>query len=350
MNQNFLANDLNYILENTESIWRELNNQRIFLTGGTGLFGTWLLETFAWANKNLALNLSVVILTRDKNNFAKKAPHLVNNPMFEFIMGDVRDYAFPSGHFSHVIHAATEASAKLNLENPQLMLETVLQGTRHTLDCAAAIKAKKFLFVSSGAVYGKQPSTIECVAEDYSGKPDSASAYALGKSAAEQECLLHAKQNQYEMKIARCFAFVGPHLPLDTHFAIGNFIRDGLLGKPLHVNGDGTPYRSYLYMADLVIWLLHILCHGESGDVYNVGSDESISIAELANRVASCFNPRPAVNIATIADPQKLPERYVPSVQKVKTNLHLSEGIPLTDAILKTIAWYQATIYNSMKR
>jgi nucleoside-diphosphate-sugar epimerase len=343
MNHNKLAMDLDYILSHTQPIWNELRDQSLFITGGTGFFGTWLLETLVWANEKLNLNMSFVVLTRDKNAFAKKAPHLINNKCIQFHLGDVRNFDFPTAKFSYVIHAATEASAKLNQENPKEMLDTILEGTRHVLKFAATIKPKKFLFVSSGAVYGKQPAEIECVDETYSGRPllTAGSAYAFGKYIAEEECITHAKQHDYEMKIARCFAFVGPYLPLDIHFAIGNFIRDGLAKKTIHINGDGTPYRSYLYAADLIIWLLHILCRGDAGVAYNVGSDESISIAELAKLVAKCFEDSPEVVIAKAAEPGKLAERYVPSVQKVRKELGLTEKISLVNAIEKTIEWYR---------
>lgn len=340
---NLLADDLDYIVEHTQTVWDELRNQCIFITGGTGFFGTWLLETFLWANQKLNLNLSVVVLTRDPKTFSNKAPHLVNNSRIQFHVGDVRNFEFPQGTFSHVIHAATEASAALNQANPRLMHDTIVEGTRQTIACAAQCKVKKVLFLSSGAVYGKQPSGMECISEDYPATPDASNAYATGKYQAEQECIAHAAQHQYEIKIARCFAFVGPYLPLDIHFAIGNFIRDGLAGKDMEISGDGSPYRSYLYTSDLVIWLLTILCHGESGTPYNVGSDEGKTISEIAREVASCFNPEPQVKIAKQIPEGQLPQRYVPSVNKVIKNLKLPERVKLKTAIQKTIAWHKKT-------
>ena len=335
-----LTSDLNYILQHTSTVWHELKDARIFITGGTGFFGTWLLETLLWANRTLDLNLLVTVLTRDPKTFSKKAPHLMNDTALQFLQGDVRNFEFPVGHFSHVIHAATEASAALNQENPQLMIDTILQGTQRTLECAAVVNAKKFLFLSSGAVYGKQPSDIECVEESYSGTPDESNAYAVGKYRAEKLCIAHAKQHGYEMKLARCFAFVGPHLPLDIHFAIGNFIRDGLANKTITVNGDGAPYRSYLYTSDLMIWLLRILCDGEDGVVYNVGSDEGFTIADIARLVASCFTPVREVSVARLPEPGQPPQRYVPSVSKAVKQFQLPEKISLIEAIKKTIQWY----------
>lgn len=340
LSENPLRADLDHILAHTEGLWEELRGKRIFITGGTGFIGRWLLESFAWANDNLNLNASALVLTRNKELFQTKAPNLAENPAIQFHIGDVRDFDFPIGKFSHIIHAATSASAKLNAEDPLLMFDTIVEGTRHTLDFAVHCSAGKFLLTSSGAVYGKQPPGMTHIPEDYRGAPDPADpnfAYGEGKRAAELLCAIYAKKYGIESKIARCFAFVGPYLPLDIHYAIGNFIRDGLNGGPIQVNGDGTPYRSYLYAADLAIWLWTILFKGGSCQPYNVGSDEAISIAELAHTVAGCFDRPLEVKIAKSPDPNRPPERYVPSTKRVQKACGLSQNVGLSGGITKTI-------------
>jgi nucleoside-diphosphate-sugar epimerase len=337
---NCLSTDLDHILNHTEDLWEELREKHLFITGGTGFFGCWLLESFAWANDKLKLNASVLVLTRDYDAFQKKAPHLADHPSINFHIGNVKNFDFPEGEFSHIIHAATSASATLNDENSLLMFDTNVAGTRHNLDFAVHCGAKKFLLTSSGAVYGKQPPDMTHIPEDYCGAPDPidpTSAYGEGKRAAELLCALYAKKYAIEPKIARCFAFVGPYLPLDIHYAIGNFIRDGLNGGPIRVKGDGTPYRSYLYAADLAIWLWTILLKGESCRPYNVGSEEAITIQELANVVAGCFDRPIEVRIAKSPHPGKQAERYVPAANRAQEELSLHQFIHIKDSISRTI-------------
>jgi len=341
--ENPLYPDLEHILEHTGDLWENFKGARIFITGGTGFFGCWLLESFIWANEKFGLNASAVVLTRNYEIFHHKAPHLATNPSVKFHIGDVRDFNFPKGEFSHIIHAATEASTKLNEENPLLMFDTIVQGTRRTLDFTVSCGVKKFLLTSSGAVYGKQPPDISHIPEDHNGAPDpthTASAYGMGKRAAEHLCILYSKQHGIETKIARCFAFIGPYFPLDIHYAIGNFIRDGLKGGLIHVKGDGKPYRSYLYAADLTIWLWTILLQGEICRPYNVGSRNDLTIGDLANNVANVFNPKPEVKISKPSTSKINVERYVPSVERAERELGLREGIGLKDSIKKTVNWY----------
>lgn len=340
--QNRLANDLDEILSQTIPFWEELRGKRLFITGGTGFFGCWLLESFAWANAKLNLGATAVVLTRNPEAFQIKAPHLACCPAIQFHKGDVTSFDFPEGEFAYVIHAATESTVQLNLENPLRIFDTIIAGTRRTLDFAVQSRAKGFLLTSSGAVYGRQPSDVTHITEEYEGGPNVTEArwvYGEAKRAAEMLCTLYSNKHGLKTTIARCFAFVGPYLPLDAHFAIGNFIRDGILGKSIQISGDGTPYRSYLYAADLVVWLLTVLHRGQSCRPYNVGSEEDLSIARVAESVAGCFQPAMEVRIAKASILGKVPERYVPSTSRATRELGLTPKIGLQQAIQRTIIW-----------
>jgi dTDP-glucose 4,6-dehydratase len=338
---NPLANDLDHIVAHTPDVWQELRGARLFITGGTGFFGTWLLESFAWANRKLALGAEALVLTRDPLAIAKKSPHLAAESCIRFHQGDVRDFEFPAGEFPLVIHAATPASVRLNREEPSQMLDIIVRGTQRVLQFATRHGTRKLLLTSSGAVYGHQPATMTHIPEEYLGGPDTAistSAYGEGKRLAELLSAIAARHGGLEAKIARCFAFVGPHLPLDLEYAVGNFVRDGLNGGPIVVHGDGTPYRSYLYAADLAIWLWTILVRGASCRPYNVGSDEDLQIGDLARLVAqACGEP---MQITTLKQPQqgRAPERYVPRVTRAREELNLRVWTPLAEAIEKTVA------------
>jgi dTDP-glucose 4,6-dehydratase len=340
--------DLDHILDHTRDLWAYLRGKRLFLTGGTGFFGCWLLESFAYANDKLGLNSSALVLTRNPEAFKAKAPHLANYPAIACHPGDVRSFEFPDGQFAYMIHGAAESSTNLNSDDPLAMLDVITQGTRRVLEFAGRAGTTKMLFISSGAVYGQQPAHMTHIPEDYPGAPDTtdpASAYAEGKRAGELLCTLTAKRTGLQSKIARCFTFVGPYLPLDIHFAVGNFIRDGLAGGPIRVKGDGTPHRSYLYAADLAVWLWTILFRGKSCVPYNVGSEQSLSITNLADKVASCFPQPMGVHVAEKPLPGAPVERYVPLVQRALKDLGLCQTIQLEQAVRNTIAWYG---YSSM--
>jgi dTDP-glucose 4,6-dehydratase len=345
--------DIENLFAKNPRIWGDLRGASIFITGGTGFFGIWLLEFLLAANRTLALNCRVTALSRNPGQFVAKAPHLANDPALSFISGDVRSFEFPSGHVTHVIHAATESSTTLNADDPQTMYDVCVEGTRRALALAREKQASHFLLTSSGAVYGRQPPEVTHIPEDFPFSPDQPgirNAYAEGKRAAEELCLAASRPDadggSVHATIARCFAFVGPHLPLDIHFAIGNFIRDALAGGPIRIGGDSTPYRSYLYAADLVEWLLVILLNGQAGRPYNVGSEMAVSIRELADRVAAVSaaerpeRGRPDVLVAKQPQPGVPAERYVPDCVRGRTELGLIPATSLDTAILRTMRFH----------
>jgi dTDP-glucose 4,6-dehydratase len=336
--------ELAHVDRHVGALWAGLRGARVFITGGTGFFGTWLLESFLWANAGRHLDAQAVVLTRDAAAFRSRCPHLGAQAAVMFHAGDVRSFADPTAAFTHVIHAATPSTAFARPDDPAAVLDVVVRGTERTLEFARRAGVRRFLLVSSGAVYGRQPPELSHVPEEYAGGPDSMdvqAAYGEGKRVAEMLGAVYHARYGLPVTVARCFAFLGPHLPLDAHFAVGNFIRDGLRGGPVRVSGDGTPSRSYLYAADLAAWLWTILLKGEACRPYNVGSDEALSIAELGREVAGRFGV--AVEVAGRAAPGVTAARYVPSIERARRELGLDVRIGLTDALERTIRWHRCT-------
>ena len=338
--------DLDEILAATAPLWEEMRGERLFLTGGTGFFGCWLVESFLHCNRELGLGAHVAVLSRDPEAFLRKVPHLRNERALTLLTGDVRDFAFPAGKFGYILHAATEASAKQIAEQPHEMLSTILAGTERVLAFAAQASARKLLLTSSGAVYGPQPRDLPRVPEEYAGAPDpllAASIYGEGKRAAELLCAL-AAHTGLQTKIARCFAFVGPHLPLDAHFAAGNFLSDVLHGRPIAIASDGTTLRSYLYAADLAVWLWTILFQAPSLRAYNVGSEDAVSIAALARTAAGLASPPLEVSIAQAPTPGRDPAQYVPCTARARNELGLRQTVPLSEALRRTLDWHSTPV------
>lgn len=343
MSHPLTSEDLDLVLDHTRDIWEELRGQRVFITGGTGFFGCWLVESFCYANRLLGLDSQITILTRDAAAFSQKCPHLVSDLAVKLLEGDVRNFDFPEREFRYVIHAATEAVAKHTVGAPLEMFSTIVAGTERVLEFAATHGTKAFLLTSSGAVYGNQPDSITHVPESYLGAPDPLnplSVYAEGKRTSEMLCALYQEKSEVHCKIARCWAFSGPYLPLNAHFAIGNFIGDVLKGRPIQIQGDGTSRRSYLYAADLAIWLWNILFRAPALKPFNVGSAHDVSILQLAQAVAATLSPETEIKVAQRPNPNIPPTRYVPSVERAFETLGLREIIGLEENIRRTARWY----------
>ncbi|RKP59072.1 NAD-dependent epimerase/dehydratase family protein [Pararobbsia silviterrae] len=329
--------DLDAICDATGSAWSALRGARVFITGGTGFIGRWLLESLRHANRRFGLDAKATILTRNPGAFAKKAPELAAYEGFDFVTGDVQTFSFGHEAYNFMIHAATDASAALNEHNPRLMYDTIVNGTHRALEFADHHRAP-MLFLSSGAVYGQQPWEMSHVSEDYTGGPkcnDARNTYAEAKRAAEMLCAIFSKQNGVSVVTARIFALLGPFLPLGTHFAAGNFLRDAMDGKPVVVNGNGLPCRSYLYTSDLAAWLWRMLLEGRPGSVYNVGSEESVSVAELAEHVAQRVGTG-EFKVLGAADTGWNPGRYVPDISAIQRDLGVTRTVSLDDAIVRT--------------
>ncbi|MDZ4251521.1 MAG: NAD(P)-dependent oxidoreductase [Sulfuritalea sp.] len=330
------AEDLEHILAHTADLWPELRGSRLFITGATGFFGKWLLESIAAANDILDARLSATLLSRNPAGFAAEIPRLALRPEFEWLQGQSENFDFPAGRFDHVIHLATPSAAEVGAGDTALLV-SALHGMQRVLQFARQAGASRLLLASSGAVYGPQPADLSHIPEDYPGALDlrqPMSAYGELKRMSELMC---AMTPEVDCVIARGFSFVGPYLPLTDKFAVGSFIRDALAGGPIRIHGDGSPLRSYLYAADLAIWLLGLLVKGKSNCPYNIGSDLAIGLTDLAQQVA-CTVPGTRLDIgcAPAADAR---EAYVPNIQRARGELGLDVFIPLALGVRRTIHW-----------
>jgi len=332
-----LENELNGILAAPQIDWNKLRNARLLFTGGTGFIGRWMLEALQHANDRLALDLQITIPSRRPDVFRQRASHLLANGKLTLTQQDIATTP-PSGNFTHIIHAATDASATLNDEAPLTVFRTIVRGTEHTLDLAASQPGTKVLFLSSGAVYGQQPTELSNIPESWHGSPNPQlpkNAYGEAKRAAEMLCAIYRKQFGVNVVTARIFSLLGPFMPLGTHFAAGNFIRDALAGKSILVQGNGRPIRSYLYPSDLTVWLLTLLTAAPREGAYNVGSERAVSIAELAQTVAHLIG-NDDYKILGQDDSGWNTGRYVPSTTLIRNEFGLTETVSLEESVIKT--------------
>ena len=281
-------------------------------------------------------------MSRDPTAFVQREPWAGEGCWIEFVRGDVRSLVTPAGRFSHVVVGAAPADARVAVGEPFTLMETIVEGSARTLRAAADAGARKVLLLSSGAVYGRGSEHLTHTPEDFEGvvdRLDPRFSYHEAKRAMEALGVAAAAECGFEVKLARLFAFVGPWLPLDRHFAVGNFLRDGLTGGPIVVHGDGTPERSFLYAADMAVWLLTVLTCGVDRRAYNVGSERSVSVSELAGLVADLMPGRPAVEVRGVAQVGGGGQRYVPSVRRAYDELGLAETVSLEDGLGRTVRW-----------
>lgn len=319
----------------------KLHGQRIFITGGTGFFGLWLLTALR-ALRVRKVQVQVCVLTRDPSVFLARFGQFRGEAWLDFLKGNVRDFKFPDQQFDHVIHAATETTMAAHAD-PARMFDDILLGTRRTLDMAQHCGARRVLHISSGAVYGPQPPGMLHRPEDSMQACDPLvprSAYGEGKRVMELLGAICQQRTGIDSVVTRGYAFSGPGLPLDGHFAIGNFVRDALYREEITVLGDGMAVRSYLHGADLALWLLDLLLHAAPGHSYHVGSDEALSIRDLAVKVRDVLAPGKPVLIKQAAG-SEAGASYVPAISRARA-LGLAPWTSLTESLLQMASYERA--------
>ena len=311
--------------------WR---GARILFTGATGALGSWMLTSLERANEHLGMKMSMVVATRSSGNLPAS---LREAPGISTLEGDVRSLS-TAETFDLIIHGAAGASTPFGVGDaePREMASTIVDGTRAVLECAAANMAR-VLFLSSGGVYGPQFAPAEETTHSRLDCLDPRAAYGEAKRLAELYCAAASSAGEVDAVIARIFALTGPRIPLDSYFAAGNFMGDLIAGRPINVSGDGRPFRSYLYCGDLPEWCFALMSRGSRGEAYNVGSDEAVTIAQLAHMIAALDGRAPKVVIHAPESAGPSPW-YVPRIDKAR-GIGLEPRTSLQRSLEKWFAW-----------
>lgn len=345
------AQDLAQIVRSTGALWEPLRGGNILITGATGFFGRWLLESLEALNRELGLDLRVIAQSRDPAAFLQRAPHLGPESGIRWwrshpsaLTAAALREATGAGGLAAIVHLVTEADNAALVARPDLAEETIVGSTRTALDLARQTGARHLLFTSSGSVYaagnGAGPARLP---EDHplvglSGARDSG--HAIGgicKHRAEELCVAAAESSGLHATIARCFTFAGPGMPLRGKFALGNFLDDALHGRDIVIQGDGQAVRSYLYAADLAVWLWTIMRRGAAGRAYNVGSEAAVTIREAADTVRDNLAPQAPVRVLGAGGAGAT--RYVPDTRRARNELPLCETVALPEAVRRTASW-----------
>lgn len=320
----------------------ELKNQKILVAGGTGFIGSWIAEFVAYLNDNHQFNTSLVILARNTDSFKAEKKHLATRSDIQFISKDIRNINELPEDISYIIHAAASPDNRNHVSNPIETIATITKGTDNLIDSAFNLpNLKKFLYLSSGQVYGKSGSKSGLISESDFGSLDCnkvTAVYPEAKRLAEATCCAYSSQYKIPIVIARPFSFIGPYQSLSKPWAINNFINDALNNKTIRIVGNGEPIRSYMYPADLVVWMLKILINGKINTAYNVGSPLGISLKDVAEKIINIAQTNVNIDIRFNTTDAS---RYVPDITLCENDLGLKINYNVEETLRRSIAWFK---------
>lgn len=320
-----------------------LRGATVLVTGGTGFVGTWIAQTVAVLNDEHGHGITLQLVARHPETLARTAPPLARRRDIRLVELDVRNLQEVSGDVHYIIHGAGTPDNRYHATHPVRTLETYCMGTHAVFSAASRLAdLRNILQLSSGMVYGPQQREAGPIREGMFGGINPAlpgSVYAEAHRAAEVMGAAFRSQAGLPLTLARLFTFLGPFQMLDRPWAVNNFIRDALRGGPIRVQGDGETVRSFMYGADLAVWLLRLLVAGRSGVAYNVGSPEGIPLKDLAQRIAGMVTPMPAVEFNTLPGTNVPRTSWVPDVALVREELRVSLTHDLDRALHRTVEW-----------
>ncbi|PIK14698.1 NAD(P)-dependent oxidoreductase [Halobacteriovorax sp. JY17] len=331
--------DLEEIYLKSKEWFSLLEGRTIFLTGGTGFFGKWIIYSIIYANQFLKEKITILSITRNIEKLKENSPDIVADPSVKFFEGNLeslKEFNQPADIFIHcaanvITSSCTDKESYQDLE---------LRNTHAVLKFCKENKIKRIVYTSSGAVYGACSSLDPNIDEVF--HPNSElTPYGSAKRESEEIIRNFCLKENIEFNIARCFAFLGGYIPLEGSFAAGNFIRNMLKSEEIIVNSDGQAIRSFMYMTDLCNSILNLSTNPTMNQTVNIGSSENINIESLAREIAK-YNPKTSVNIK-VKNKSEYFNKYAPNTDKAKDLFGIEASVDFNDAIKRTIEFYKGS-------
>lgn len=333
-----IDNDIDEIL--SESLdWNAFAGKSVLVTGANGMLPAYIVYALLGLNETLLKNnkLKVYANVRNYEKAKDKFSLFLNRDDFELIVKDVVEFIDFNKHIDIVIHAASQASPKYYGIDPVGTLKANTIGTMNMLELAKKNNCERFLFISSGEVYGVLDGTIPVIDEKYTGNVDITnvrSCYAESKRMGETMCVSYARQYGIHVNMIRLAHTYGPGCALDDGRVFADFVRNVINGEDIVVNSDGSAKRCFMYVTDMIKGLFYVLLKAESCESFNVSSMEETSIKDLATMLCSFY-------------PEKHIKAYFAMVKDDKAYMKSkSTSIVLANKKLSDLGWKQTVAVN----
>ncbi len=352
--------DLDYIRSALRAEWPLLAGSRVLMTGGAGFLGHYMIQALTHWNRGASASERIAVTVWD--NFSRGLPGWLKSLHDQGAVAlrkyDLR-WPLPADmeSFDYVLHGASIASPNYYRRHPIETMDGNVGGLRNLLDYAVAQAERGealrgLLFWSSSEIYGDPHPEHVPTPEDYRGYVSCTgprACYDESKRYGETLCTVFADQRGVPTKIARPFNNYGPGLKISDGRVIADFARSILAGEDIVMLSDGSPKRTFCYVADAVVGYYKILTRGRPGEPYNVGVETpEISMRELAERLreiaAELVDYRGRIVLGTSPDKDYLidnPNRRCPQIGKARAELGYDPAIPLDEGLRRALLWYR---------
>jgi nucleoside-diphosphate-sugar epimerase len=328
------SSDLAEILTKLETDLMKLKSSRVLISGASGFIGKWLVATLSEANLLLDLKMKCLFLSgkSDYSGIDFYSKDFIWQKNDFSIKTEKLDFGF-----SHAFHASTPSNPSTGSLD-EVKVKNVAENSMKAMliDAEQSAHSPNIVHLSSGAIYrgSHEFKKIPLTEEHEILQSKNGSSYSTVKFILEDEIRSATSSGLINGCNARLFAFYGPHLSLDSHFAIGNFMKDSIEGKPIKISGNPETIRSYMYPVDLIILLVKMLVDPSSKPV-NIGSKHPFTILEVANLIGTLTKNQGIIFEGNMVEPSS----YYPSVTLAEKRYDFSETVSLEDGLLRWKRW-----------